>query len=441
MVRKDGVLVETSYEDALEAAVRGLTKAADKHGREAALVTAAADLTIEDAAAVTRVASRGLKCGSVCLDAISIGTEPYALDLVYGTTRSSATLQDLEKATCVLVLGDEPAETNLVAGAHVRTALRNGAKLIFVSAKAGKLSRKARPFLKIVPGTETTLLSCLLAEMGKSTGTSERSFPTVTVAEAASATACDAAAIQEAADLLRTSGTVVAVASLDGRSSGGSQALQLLAQLVETVASRAPAASESGDGNGAVSGGAGSGLTLWSELPNLQGLRLAGALPNDGTRFDALRTRVLSRSVKAAVFCGEDPLADPALADAFACLEFSVVFDKFLTATAAAADVVFPADSHFESGGTLVRYDGTILRLSPVRNRVVERRVAEVLESLATALGATPPARKPSGELKDVLLGAAPLMARPALKHWLVVGRSRTTVGSASAQARRHISW
>jgi formate dehydrogenase major subunit len=70
--------------------------------------------------------------------------------------------------------------------------------------------------------------------------------------------------------------------------------------------------------------------------------------------------------IKAAVIFGEDPLASDAAADLLAAVEFKLVVDFFLTATASEADVVLPMSTPLESAGTYTACDRRVQRSAAI---------------------------------------------------------------------------
>jgi formate dehydrogenase major subunit len=375
MVRKAGRLVAASWDEALRAAAAGLQAA-----KGAVLVGVGGDLAAEEAAWAAQLA-RAAGGTAGCLAAAAAEAELHALDGLYGTTRSTATYEDLEQAGVVLVVGEDPMEQNPVAAARMRRAARRGAKIVALTAACTRVAGLSAARLELRRGTLSLALAWLLGRLLERGAKLPASADAAKVKAALAAVTddtlqrecgLDPAAVTAVLELLGgATGPVVATYALDARAERSPDGLLLLAQLVETLRG----------------GQAGSGLLLTSRIPNLEGLRLAGALPGDAAADAALVKALRVGSFKAAWLVREDPDENVELSEGLGKLGFLVVQDVFLSATAARADVVLPASTHLETGGTFVRADGTVRWCAAALERRPGKTTEEALRDVAGKLG------------------------------------------------------
>lgn len=376
MIRKDGRLVAVSWDEALARAVEGLQAA-----RGSVLVGVGGDLAAEEAAWAAHLA-RAAGGTAGCLAAVAADAELHALDGLYGATHSTATDADLERAGVVLVVGEDPMERGPVAAARLRRAARRGAQIVALTSACTRVASIAAARLELPRGTTSLALAWILGRL-LARGAARLPARADAAKVAAALGAVDdgtlarecgvdpAAAAAVVERLAAAAGPVVATYALDARAERSPDGLLLLAQLVEALRG----------------GQAGSGLLLSSSIPNLEGLRLAGALPADAAAGETLAKLLRAGMFKAAWLVREDPDQNEDLAPALAKAGFLVVQDLFLSATALRADVVLPASTHFETGGTFVRADGTVHACAAALERRPGKTTEEALRDAAARLG------------------------------------------------------
>lgn len=129
LVRKDGVLVETSWEEALTIAGQRMRTARTVAG------LASARTTNETLASFKRFFADTVKSKQV---ALLSGVVP-PLDI-----GARATLKDLPAADCIVVVGGDPLVNHKVLGYLTKRAVDNGAVLVVVSDTATGLDAYAR---------------------------------------------------------------------------------------------------------------------------------------------------------------------------------------------------------------------------------------------------------------------------------------------------------
>jgi NADH-quinone oxidoreductase subunit G len=114
--------------------------------------------------------------------------------------------------------------------------------------------------------------------------------------------------------------------------------------------------------------------------------------PLVGKSTEQIRAALESGELKSVILFGVDPLRDfpdsLAWARALAAADHVVAFSMFETLTTAAADVVFPIETHAEKDGTVTHPDGRLQRVRPSASRPGDIRPnLQILSELSAALG------------------------------------------------------
>lgn len=425
MVRKDGKLVPTTYEEACEAAVQGLMAVSEGRGQDSVLFSGSGDLSCEEMVKLSRLGRSGFGAATTSLSVMAASADVYGLDSAYGVTRSSITLDDVENAGCVLVVGKDPIHDNPPAAARIRRAVRNGAKVLTISSVPSQIQGLAHQRLEVQRGSNSIVLAWLLRDWIERTSAVDelsgieevaRTLELTHLQDAAAACGISTAALARfSEELAATSGPVAAMYCLDAPEESSPDGLLLLSQLVEVLALLRT----------------GSGLLLSATLPNIQGMRLSGLLPSSAEGQEGLRTRLDSGHIRGAWICREDPDENRWLGRCLGQLDFLVVQDLFMTATCARADVVLPATTHFETGGTFLRNDGCSLRVDAVLKPKPDKTTLQLLDSVQELLGLPHENRHVHSDLKPLLEWPQGALLRPRLRQWVVPG-PRSTPGKFS---------
>jgi len=375
LVRKDGQLVEASWNEALAAAAAGLRRVHDTAGPEAIAVLGGARLANEDAYAWAKLAKAVLGTDNVdCQMGDGLPAE-----LVLGLPK--ATIDEACAASAVLLLAPDLKEELPVFFLRLReAAVDKGLKLIELTPQSTGLSRHAEVRLQYRPGEVAAVARALAAERVPQDG----------------AGGVSAADIGAAAELLGGAESVVIVlgrASLAESGESIADAAGVLAAALPDA--RFLSALRRGNVHGALDMGMAPGILpgrtslddgrtwfteAWGHLPETRGMDAAAIL---GAAADS--------KVQALVLVGADPVSDfpdrSLAAKAVANAGFTVVVDLFGD-TVPSADVVFPAAGYGERAGTTTNMEGRVSRLGQkVTAPGTARPDWMVAADLATRLG------------------------------------------------------
>jgi formate dehydrogenase alpha subunit len=297
------------------------------------LVLVAGDLTNEAVFAAQRLAREGL---SACVDSTARADLPGGPEVWSRLFALPVSLEDVATCDVAVVAGLDARYSFSVAGVQVRRALRRGARLVTVDARATTLSRVADHDLRPRPGDEATTLTRLL-RMARRQG-SHRAADTG-----------DDALVAAAAELRRARAPAIV---LGPRVFDCADADELLPEL-ELLARR-------------------SGVTIvpLTHAANARGAlelgALAGTLPGPRwepagrrRRFD-LAALQAGRPAAVLYLIGEVPFPERPPCD--------YLIAQDLYAPPFPVDAFLPAASFAEAEGTLTNLEGRVQELHPVEH-------------------------------------------------------------------------
>lgn len=425
MIRRDGILVETSWEEALEATAEALGRIKERNGGAAFGVIGSGRLTNENLYGLQKFAR--LVLGTPHIDSTArygLVSAARALTEIQGSHRWLTSYEEIAAAEAILVIGSDITQTNPITALKVKAAAKAGAKLIVASPLRRRISTKshivnrATRHLAHFPGAERAVAiglvkAALEAAAQKPAGSRpaavkvlEDAVRAIRPAAIESATGLTYGDFQEAASELAGAGRVVILFG-DGviRAPEGEVIVRLLGDLAHLLG---------------IVGRTGSGLAMLLEENNEMGCLEMGVVPDglpglrslaapkerdavskiwrepipEGPGLTMLEMLGAAREgrIKALYLVGENPVGTlPSASGAAAALEaaeFVVCHELFLTETARRAHVVFPAASYAEQNGTFTNQEG---RVQPVRKAfdpVAETRPDwEIFSNVARYLG------------------------------------------------------
>ncbi len=409
---------EPGWEAAIEKAAAGLRANAsgvdhtgggsisDASSGVAAIV---GDASNEEGYLVQRILREAL--GSPHVESRTAGGPSRNTLLHLSQPRLSARMRDIDDADAILLVGTDPLHSSPILDLRIRKAMRrNGAKLVLATDRPTALDGGAEVAARYAPGGATGFLSELAAALTAdaadagipSSLATRRSDGGGLSPEAFGSSRAKRSegipASAEVAEVLGGAGRVVVVwGERVGREGEG--ALRALLDVAHALG---------------LADKEGAGLLEVPELTNARGLREVGCLPDAGPGLgearstlspsqgpnadltgkssEEIRAALESGELKSVVLFGVDPLRDfpdsLAWARALAAAKHVICFSMFETLTTAAADVVFPLETHAEKDGTVTHPDGRLQRVRPSASRPGDIRPNwGVLAELSLALG------------------------------------------------------
>ena len=447
LVRRDGQLLEATWDEALEAVAARL---AGYSGESFAFLTSP-NSTNEELYLAQKFARTAMKSNNV--DQTS-NTQP---DLIPGLEQSlgyaGATnpIWDLEQSGCIIVFNSNVTEEHNVVGVPIKRAARKNTKLVVIDSREVELTRYAHVWLRPAPGTEQLLLGGLLksvvdqgfqkgewlAENCESPATLLYALSALDLSDISRITQVDTSDIAEAARLYGEADASALVYALDNIQQ--SQARDCVLSLVNLSLVT---------GN---IGKIGAGIFPMRQGANEQGASDVGCVPDrlpgyrrvsngeDRQALEALwdtsipdvpglgLTTIIESAaagqIKSMFLIGDSPnFTNGKLGDGLSALdklEFLVVCDSFMSPTAQRADVVLPRATFAEKDGTYTNLERRIQRLKPGR-KLPEggaRPEWQVICDVAHKMGAPGFIQASPSETMDEIARVAPMYANVSYRN------------------------
>jgi formate dehydrogenase alpha subunit len=390
MVRRNGELAESTWEEALELIAKTLPNYRD--GSFAMLVSPRT--TNEDAYLAqkfTRVA--------MCSDNVDVSSNtrpeqviPLAESL--GFMAATGTLQELENSGCVLVVNSNITEDHNVAAVPIKKGRKKGTlSLVVIDTREVELTRHADYWLKPYPGTENILLAGLLLvvrdeglenkefvrEQTEGWEALSESLERIDLGWVEAKTGVSQEEIREAARLFASRNPGAVLYALDNVPD--EQRISLVQALTNLVLVTGNVGKPSSGlfplRNGANEQGAwdvgcvpgflpGYGMIGQAENREKFEEQWGAKLPHTrglGVReiFEATR----EGQIRALQIVGDGPALDVNALDALDHAEFLIVHDLFYSDLAQRADVVLPLTAFAEQDGTYTSLDRRIQLIRP----------------------------------------------------------------------------
>ncbi|BCR03465.1 formate dehydrogenase subunit alpha [Desulfuromonas versatilis] len=422
LLRRGGRLEPASWDEALELVAEKLRGIALEHGPDALMFFSSAKATNEENYLLMKLARAVFAtnnvdhCARLCHASTVVG-----LAETFGSGAMTNSIACVDEADCILVTGSNTTEQHPLIGSRILQAKQRGARLIVADSRRIRLARLADLHLRQRNGSDVALVNGLMHVILRE-GLEDKAFIEArtenfaalqqevaawTPQRAAAVTGLAPEQIVEAARMFAAAKRAMVVYSMGiTQHSHGVDNVRAIANLALLTGNL---------------GRPGTGVNPLRGQNNVQGACDMGALPNVLTGYQKvadpavrvkfaaawgverlpeapglMATRAMNLAaegrMKGFFILGENPmLSDPDqqhVRRALESLDFLVVQDIFLSATAELADVVLPAACYAEKDGS---FTSTERRVQRVRKGVEPPGAAradwEILGELAARLG------------------------------------------------------
>ncbi|MBN2060367.1 MAG: formate dehydrogenase subunit alpha [Deltaproteobacteria bacterium] len=392
---------EADWDEAMDLVAKGIGGSLDRYGPNATGVLSSAKCTNEDNYVTQKFARAVLGTNNVdhCARLCHASTVAAAL-AAFGDGAMSNSIEDIEHAEVLFVIGSNTTECHPIIGRRIKRALSgNNARLIVADPRAIELSEMAEVHLNHLPGTDVALLNGIMRVILKEDLYDKafindrcedfdpfmKSLETYTPEMVEGITSVPRDKICQAARLFgRAKSAIVLYGMGITQHTTGTDNVKSIANLLMLTGNL---------------GRQGTGFSPLRGQNNVQGACDMGALPNiypGYQRVDNPEARAKFQEawgcelnpkpgltmiemfleaerggLRALYVVGENPMLSEAdlkhAREALGKLDFLVVQDIFLTETAILADVVLPAAAFAEKDGT---FTNTERRVQTVRKAI-----------------------------------------------------------------------
>lgn len=444
LIRRNGTLAPATWEEAVRfVATRLATIRATVPDRFAVISSARAsneeNYLAQKFARMVMGTNNVDNCARVCHAPSAAG-----LAATFGLGGGTNPFEDLDQCDAILLAGANPTEAHPVVGSRIFQRVMDGAGLIVVDPRRTTLARHADVHLRPQPGTNVAVFNGI-AHILVRDGLVDTAFLRAhTSGQRELLALLDQYPPERAAAISGVScEDLTAAAHIYGRAHApaiyyglgvtehrhGTDGVRTLANLALL--------------RGAVGPGTGGGINPLRGQNNVQGASDMGALPDSlpgyqkvadstvrarfaqawqaaiperpGLRIPQMFTAARTGVLEALWVIGEDVLATGAgsasVREALDTCPLVICNDLFLSATAGAADVVFPVAAWLEKDGTFVNFDRRFQRVrAAVAPPAGVRSDFEVLHAVAAEMGADLGCRTPEDALNECA-ALAPLFA------------------------------
>jgi NADH-quinone oxidoreductase subunit G len=423
LVRRNGKLVPSSWEDALAEVSKRLAEIQTGTGADSIGFIGSNRTTNEDNYLLNRIARASIGTNNIDHHR----TADYAsLVAALGTqaAAASATMTQLYEADAVLLVGDDPTEQNPLVAWQIRSAIRHRAsRLYIINSKSIKLLRQAKGFTEVERGGEAAAVRWLAMGEGalqhgvadtlgamKSALEKESNVVIVFGAELTGAAVRDLVKFGSSLP-----GQTRYIALGDYANSRGASDMGLLPGMLPGYVSVEDAKAREKFG------------ALW------------GAKLSDKPGMDArgMMAAALSGKLRALYVVGANPVKTFGIdaGERLGKLDFLVVQDLFLTETAKLADVVLPAAAAYEKNGTMTNTSGEVQLVRKGGDVMGTRSDFDILRILSHQLaqqkiGKAIPLRTPEAAFDEI---RAAVVGYNVSKSTLTLGEAERTSPHSSA--------
>jgi NADH-quinone oxidoreductase subunit G len=417
LIRKDGQLVPSTWEEAFARIGEKFKEAREQHGGQAIGVVGSNRTTNEENYLLQKFARVVLQTNNI--DHHRTADFPAFAAALAGKPEATASMRDVYDARAILLIGNDPTEQHPLLAWQIRNNVRlHNAKLYVVNSSEIKLTRQATGFLRIPVGGEGRFAAFLAGDDSAVEGLGSG---TASGVDAGESPATPQTNPNQLRGQLRGEQNLVIIFGAEIR--GGD-----IAALVKFGSGISGAKfvclADYANSRGAADMG------LYPDLlPGYHPIAgsgkfheaWGGAPPSAGLTQPEMVESARAGKLKALYVVGANPVGRFDI-DPFAFSQsFVVVQDMFLTETAALADVVLPAANAYEKSGTFTNTCGDLQLVKKAGEVSGCKSDFEMIVRIADAMGADVRKLVPFGRGESADMG-----------------QSR---GAQSGEADRHAVW
>jgi predicted molibdopterin-dependent oxidoreductase YjgC len=379
LLKVNGNLKEVSWEEVLRYVAQELEKIKDRYGPEAIAGMASSRLTNEEYYLFKKLFQEAIGTNQIDHggDRTYRGlTEGLAKTL--GTAASTNSIQEIRNADCLLVIGVDPGQTHPIIKNEIHLAIRrNRAQLIVLGSydtdltRATQISPLSPPCIALLdrPGREVPLLNAMVQTILKE-GLEDKGFIeertegikelkekiSVFQPEDSGMTEANKNEVEKAARIFAQTKRAMILIGSGLWSHLDAKEIALASSNLALITGHV--------------GKESCGILILLEKCNSQGAIDIGIIPEEREEgWKDLLQKADEGKLKVLYLAGENPLGTSSTCwrHALEKIPMLIVQDLFMTETAEMANVVLPASSFVEKGGTFTNLERRVQKLNSIR--------------------------------------------------------------------------
>jgi NADH-quinone oxidoreductase subunit G len=399
LLRVNGVLKETSWEEALRFAIHGLEAIKDQYGPESIAAIASSRLTNEEYHLFRKIYRDGIGTDQIDHAGAYRGLTE-GLKKTLGMAASTNSIQEIRNADCILVIGVDPADTHPIIKNEIHLAIRkNKAQLIVLGNHDVDLNRTTQisplsPSAILLlgkPGNEVTLINGMIETILRE-GLEDKKF----IEEKTEGMDALRASFQN--DGLKNERVEKAAKAF----AHARRAMVLIGSGLWSHMDQKEIALASSN-LALITGQIGresTGILVLLEKCNSQGAIDMGIFSeNEEKGRETFLKKTEEGRLKALHLVGVNSVGRAALEK----VSLLIVQDLFMTEAAKMAHVVLPASSFLEKGGTFTNLERRVQKLNPLRPPLYQSKSDfDIFSQLLRLLESSLPGEAEDAVFKDI---------------------------------------
>ncbi|MDP7521434.1 MAG: formate dehydrogenase subunit alpha [Arenicellales bacterium] len=397
LIRNNGVLVESSWDEAISLIAAKLNNIREEFGPDSIAGISSSRCTNEENYLMQKffravIGTNNIDCcARVCHSPTALGMQQ-----AFGTGAATNSIEDLAHTECMLVVGANPTSAHPVTGAKLLQAALGGKTLIVIDPVKTRLAQLADHHLQLRPGTNIALLNMMLffiieADLVDHDFVARRchgyqelgdNVRQLDINRLAKITGVPAGVVEAAAHAYGRAKRAMSFHGLGvTEHSQGTPTVRLISNLAMITGNlgRQGAGVNPLRGQNNVQGAADMGcqphqgagyldLSVEENRAHYETFYHSPLSATPGLKIPQMYEAALDNRLKALWVMGEDIIQTEPNTDrvkkAVDNLDFLIVQELFLTETAKRADVVLPGTSSFEKSGTFTNGERRVQRVN-----------------------------------------------------------------------------
>ncbi len=163
MVRRNGNLEKTSWEDAYKVISDKLNSIKKKHGADSISFISSGRCTNEENYLIQKFARAVIGTNNIDQSETECHAPTIsALRDTLGLPTTTNSIEEISNSDVIFVIGANVTESHPIIGLEIKKALRSGKTLIVADTRKIWLAKKAKNFLNLQPGTDATLVKAII---------------------------------------------------------------------------------------------------------------------------------------------------------------------------------------------------------------------------------------------------------------------------------------